>query len=141
MATVGEAGAPGEGFAWQTDQGASIGWGPTGGGLVGVLTLVAAIILLVTGTYPRSLFDLIVGLNRWVYRVVAYASLMTDRYPPFRLDLGGAEPGPLPATPRPSAPDDTALDVPTPSEQDPIERTAENKAMAEPAGAGTEFGS
>jgi len=63
--------------------------------LVGVLVLIAAVALLVTGTYPRPVFDLVLGLNRWTLRVAAYAGLMTDRYPPFRLDQGGDDPGSL----------------------------------------------
>ncbi len=73
------------------------GWG-WGGSVVGLLVLIGGIMLAVTGTYPRPLFDLIVGLNRWALRVAGYVGLMTDRYPPFRLDVGDDEPD-GPATP------------------------------------------
>ncbi|OPG04960.1 hypothetical protein B1R27_23170 [Streptomyces sp. GKU 895] len=67
-----------------------LGW--WSGGLVAVLTVIAGVILAATEKYPRHLFDLILGLNRWVLRVAAYVALMTDTYPPFRLDMGGSEP-------------------------------------------------
>ena len=63
------------------------------GGLVSVLAVIAAVIVAFTGSYPGSIYDFVLGMNRWVLRVAAYASLMTDEYPPFRLDMGGTEAG------------------------------------------------
>ena len=63
-----------------------------GGGLIALLVIISAVTLAVTGRYPRQLFDLVMGLNRWCYRVLAYAALMRDEYPPFRLDTGGPDP-------------------------------------------------
>jgi Domain of unknown function (DUF4389) len=64
--------------------GCGAGWGRWPG-LGFVLVLFAAIVLLFTGKYPKDIYNLILGINRWSLRVAAYSGLMTDRYPPFRL--------------------------------------------------------
>jgi hypothetical protein len=55
------------------------------GGLNWVLVVIAAVLLLFTRTYNKDIFQLIMGINRWLYRVLAYVGLLTDEYPPFRL--------------------------------------------------------
>ena len=59
--------------------------------VLGVFAVVAIIVawfaILITGRYPRGLFDFVVGVSRWALRVQAYMLfLITDRYPPFSLD-------------------------------------------------------
>jgi hypothetical protein len=50
-----------------------------------VLVVIIAVLLLFTKKYPKDIFELVMGIQRWSYRVVAYVGLMTDEYPPFRL--------------------------------------------------------
>jgi hypothetical protein len=77
---------------WTVRDGTSVQQG-VGISLVGLLVFIAGVILLFTGRYWKDLFDLLLGLHRWIYRVLAYVSLMRDEYPPFRLDLGAVDPG------------------------------------------------
>ena len=59
--------------------------------ILGLLAIVAVVIawfaILLTGSYPRGLFNFVVGVARWGLRVQAYAFLLvTDRYPPFSME-------------------------------------------------------
>jgi Domain of unknown function (DUF4389) len=82
-------------------------------GLVLVKTWLLVIAMLFTTRYPPGLFQFLMGLERWAYRVAAYVLLLRDEYPPFRLDMGGSDPGTGAAMP--SAPHA----VPPPAPQDP----------------------
>jgi len=61
------------------------GFGASRAGLATLLALYGAIARMFGGKYPEDLFKTVVGFNRWALRVAAYAGLMTDQYPPFRL--------------------------------------------------------
>jgi uncharacterized protein DUF4389 len=93
------------GGAWTEWSGTDSEWTrAASGGLISVLVFVSAIVLLFTGRYPRAIYDFVMGMNRWVWRVVAYVTLMTDAYPPFRLDMGDREPGSEAAAPEAEGP-------------------------------------
>ncbi len=93
--------------SWQLRRGGGTGTS-TPAGLLQISLLIGAVALLVTGRYPRGLYDLLVGIVRWSLRVTAYVALLTAAYPPFRLDQGIHEPdgpdGPETPQPPPAAP-------------------------------------
>ena len=79
---------PKEAWTWQVgDQVVEVDKWQTSGSMniIFVLAIFAAIYLLFAGRYPKDIFKLVLGFNRWFFRVGAYAALMTDEYPPFRL--------------------------------------------------------
>ena len=76
---------------WEDEKGTQYGGGGPPG-LIPLIVFFAGVALLFMARYPRGIFDFVMGLNRWVLRVVGYVALMTDAYPPFRLDQGEAEP-------------------------------------------------
>lgn len=83
-------------FAGWNEAGGESSW-TSGGGLIALLVIIAGVFLLFTRHYPKGVYDLVLGMNRWAYRVAAYAGLMTDAYPPFRLARGSHEPPPADA--------------------------------------------
>ena len=52
----------------------------------GIVGFIAWWAILFTGRYPRGMFDFVVGVSRWGYRVATYYLLLTDAYPPFNMD-------------------------------------------------------
>ena len=57
--------------------------------VLGIVAIVVAYIgywaVLITGGYPRGLYNLITGVQRWEYRTTSWLLGLTDRYPPFSL--------------------------------------------------------
>ena len=76
--------------------GAGWAWKYGSGGVTDILMFVVAMLLLFKNRYPKDVFDVVMGFDRWAVRVVAYAAFMTPQYPPFRFDPGGPEPTPAP---------------------------------------------
>ena len=99
-------------YPWTASAGWTSGFQIAGGfSILNLLVVIAGVFLLITRQYPRGLFDLLVGINRWLYRVLSYVALMHDEYPPFRLDQGAHEPGDVESV----RPDTTPAPVSTPA--------------------------
>jgi hypothetical protein len=61
--------------------------------LVGAIVwVVAAVLVLVDGSYPYSLWRFLLGIVRWEACLIAYLASLVDRYPPFTLETGPVSP-------------------------------------------------
>jgi hypothetical protein len=103
------------GFSWVSDSGTRY----SSPGVATLAVLVVGGALLFTGRCPAGLRDLLVGAWRWYLRVGAYVALLTDRYPPFRLEFGDGEP-----TGGPDAPSGFAAPPLRPAEPSPVGKVA-----------------
>jgi hypothetical protein len=101
----------------------------------------AGVALLFTARYPGGIFALVLGVDRWALRVVAYVALMTDAYPPFRLDQGGDEPVPPPAGPVPGEPTAAAVEPPMPAPASPGAGSGYGAGASSGSGSGGSSGS
>lgn len=131
-ALTGSAGSTGAGWEWdESGRATTASWGPS---LLGLLVLIAAVILLFTGRYRSGLFDLIMGINRWLYRVGAYVLLMRDEYPPFRLDQGPVEPAPTAGTAPQGPPQGPPPGPPRSPDQGPPQGSPQGLPQGPPTG-------
>ena len=81
-------------YPWSAGSATNAAFQPASGySTINLLVVAAGVFLLITGKYPGSLFGFVMGINRWLYRVLIYVALLSDEYPPFRLDSGPREPG------------------------------------------------
>ena len=105
----------GGGYAAATKRRTGSGPSASRSGLIGTLVLFAAWRCSSRRAIRRASSTSSSGLDRWVARVAVYAGLMTDSYPPFRLDQGGEDAAAVPTEP-PPAPAEAAAVAPAPLE-------------------------
>jgi Domain of unknown function (DUF4389) len=80
-------------YPWSAGSAANAAFQPASGySVLNLFVVAAGVFLLITGKYPSSLFSFVMGINRWLYRVLIYVALLSDEYPPFRFDGGATEP-------------------------------------------------